>query len=89
MLCDRCTLNVKCKHFQPGERCLLEKRAFDRVVSELIDEFELESVVDKILVERAGMNLIRIARAEAYESAVGVTENSAVCFSKRTTVSHL
>jgi len=57
---------------------MLEKRAFDLVVSELIDEFELESVADRILVERAAMYLIRIARAEAYEAAVGVTEKSAL-----------
>jgi hypothetical protein len=56
----------------------LEKRAFDKVVSELIDEFELESVADRILVERAAMYLIRIARAEAYDVAVGVTEKSAL-----------
>jgi len=56
----------------------LEKRAFGRVVSELIDEFDLESVADRILVERAAMYLIRIARAETYDAAVGVTENSAL-----------
>jgi len=78
MLCDRCALNAECKHFQPKGQCLLEKRAFEKVVSELIDEFELESVADRILVERAAMYLIRIARAEAYEGAVGVTEESAV-----------
>jgi len=78
MLCDRCALNAECKHFQPKGQCLLEKRAFEKVVSELIDEFELESVADRILVERAAMYLIRIARAEAYEVAVGVTEKSAL-----------
>jgi len=57
---------------------LLEKRAFERVVSELMEEFELESVADRILVERVAMYLIRIARAEAYDVAVGVTENSAL-----------
>jgi hypothetical protein len=41
-------------------------------------EFELESVADRILVERAAMYLVRIARAEAYEVAVGVTEKSAL-----------
>jgi hypothetical protein len=76
MLCDRCALNVKCEHFKPGDRCLLERKAFDKVVSELMEEFELESVADRILVERAAMYLIRIARAEAYEAAVGVTEKS-------------
>jgi len=58
--------------------CSLEKKAFRKVVSELVEEFELESVADRILVERAGMYLIRIARAEAYEAAVGVTEKSAL-----------
>ena len=78
MLCDRCALNAECKHFKPKGQCLLEKRAFDKVVSKLVDEFELESVADRILVERAAMYLVRIARAEAYEGAVGVTEDSAV-----------
>ena len=78
MLCDRCASNAECKHFQPKGRCLLEKEAFEKVVSELMGEFELESVADRILVERAAMYLIRIARAEAYESAVGVTESSAL-----------
>jgi len=78
MLCDRCAWNGECKYFKPGGRCLLEKRAFRKVVSELVEEFELESVADRILVERAAMYLIRIARAEAYEAAVGVTEKSAL-----------
>jgi hypothetical protein len=75
MLCDRCASNAECRHFQPKSRCTLEKEAF---VSELMDEFELESVADRILVERAAMYLIRIARAEAYESVVGVSESSAL-----------
>jgi len=78
MLCDRCALNGECRYFQPKGRCLPEKRAFEKVVSDLMGEFELESVADKILVERAAMYLIRIARAEAYEGAVGVTEKSAL-----------
>jgi hypothetical protein len=78
MLCDRCVWNAECKHFKPGGQCWLERKAFRKVVSELIEEFELESVADRILVERAGMYLIRIARAEAYEAAVGVTEKSAL-----------
>jgi len=76
MLCDRCAWNGECKHFQPKGECLREKRVFDRFVSKLNDEFELESVADRILVERAAMYLIRIARAEAYEVAVGVSEKS-------------
>jgi hypothetical protein len=78
MLCDRCAWNAECKHFKPEGQCVLEKRAFRKAVSELMEEFELESVADRILVERAGMYLIRIARAEAYEAAVGVTEKSAL-----------
>lgn len=78
MLCDRCALNGRCKRFRPGEQCLLEKRAFEKVVSKLIEEFELESLADRILVERAAMYLIRIARAEDYDAAVGVTEKTAL-----------
>jgi len=78
MLCDRCAMNAKCEHVRPGEQCVLEKKAFDRVVADLMEEFELQSVADRILVERAAMYLIRIARAEAYEAAVGVTERSAL-----------
>jgi len=78
MLCDRCAMNGECRYFKPKGRCLLEKKSFQKVVAELIDEFELESVADRILVERAAMYLIRIARAEAYEAAVGVTDSSAL-----------
>jgi len=78
MLCDRCALNTKCKHFKPDGQCLVERKAFERVISDLVEEFELDSVADRILVERATMYLIRIARAEAYEAAVGVTEKSAL-----------
>jgi len=78
MLCDRCAINGECKYFKPRGQCLLERKSFRRVVAELIDEFELESVADRILVERAAMYLIRIARAEAYEASVGVTDSSAL-----------
>jgi len=78
MLCDRCVLNGECKKFQPKAQCLLERKAFEKVVSELKEEFELESIADRILLERAAMYLIRIARAEAYEAAVGVSEKSVV-----------
>jgi len=70
--------SAECKNFEPKGRCLLEKEAFEKTVSELMGEFELESVADRILVERAAMYLIRIARAEAYESVVGVTMSSAL-----------
>lgn len=76
MLCDRCAWNGECERFKPGGRCSLEKKSFRKVVSGLMEEFELENVADRILVERAAMYLIRIARAEAYEAAVGVTEKS-------------
>lgn len=76
MLCDRCALNGQCKFFSPGGQCSLEKRNFRKVVSRLVSEFELESVVDKILVERVAMYLIRIARVEAYEAAVGFSEEA-------------
>jgi len=39
MLCDRCALNTKCKHFKPEGQCLLERKAFERVVSDLMEEF--------------------------------------------------
>ena len=78
MLYDRCVLNVKCERFKPGDQCLLEREAFGNLVSELVEEFELESIADKIMVERAAMYLLRIARAEAYEVGVGVTDKSAV-----------
>jgi hypothetical protein len=76
MFCDRCAWNGECKRFRAGGECAREKRVFGRLVRELCDEFELESVADRILVERVGMYLVRIARAEAYESFVGVSEKS-------------
>jgi hypothetical protein len=78
MLCDRCASNADCEHFIPKSQCLLERQAFEKVVSDLVEEFDLDNVADKILVERAAMYLIRITRAEAYEAAVGVTEKSAL-----------
>ena len=78
MLCDRCAVNATCRRFKPGGACVLEKRAFGKVVLELMEQYELEGVADRILAERAGMYLIRIARAEAYEAAVGVTEKSSL-----------
>lgn len=76
MLCDRCAWNGECKLFRAGGDCARERRVFRRVVSELCDEFGLESVADRILVERVAMYLVRIARAEAYECFVGVSEKS-------------
>ena len=77
MLCDRCGSNAKCERFTPGNRCVLEQEAFDKIVSELVEEYDLDGVVDKISVERAAMYLIRINRAEAYEATVGTNEKSA------------
>ena len=76
MLCDRCIQNGECKFFRAGRDCQRERRVFRRVVLELVDEFGLESVADKILVERVAWYLVRIARAEAYELFVGVGEKS-------------
>jgi hypothetical protein len=55
----------------------VEREAFGKIVLQLTEEFELDSVADRILVERAAMYLIRIMRAEAYEAARDVTEKSA------------
>jgi hypothetical protein len=77
MLCDRCASNGGCEHFAPKSRCWVEQEAFGKVVLQLTDEFELDSVADKILVERAAMYLVRITRAEAYEAGKGVSDKSA------------
>lgn len=76
MLCDRCVLNTRCERFEAGGECALEREAYDWLVSELTEQYGLEGLADEILAGRAAMYLIRIARAEAYESAVGVTEKS-------------
>ena len=77
MLCDRCASNGSCEHFVPKARCWVEQEAFGKIVVQLTDEFELDSVADKILVQRAAMYLIRIMRAEAYEATKGVSDKSA------------
>lgn len=76
MLCDRCAWNGECKRFRAGGECVLERLVFRRLVKELYDDFDLDSVADRILVERVAMYFVRIARVEAYESAVGVSEKS-------------
>lgn len=76
MLCDRCVLNTKCERFEPGGECALEREGYDWLVSELTEQYELEGVADEILAGRVAMYLIRIARAETYESMVGVTDKS-------------
>ncbi len=74
MLCDRCVLNTRCEHFEPGGACGVEREAYDGLVSQLMSQYELEGLADEILAGRVAMYLIRIARAEAYESAIGVTD---------------
>ena len=77
MLCDRCAANANCESFTPKSRCPIEVDVFDRIVAGLTDEFEMDSLADRILVERAAMYLVRIMRAEAYDATVGVTEKTA------------
>lgn len=77
MLCDRCSANTTCEMFTPKSRCQIEQDAFNKIVTGLIEEFEMDSLADKILVERSAMYLIRIMRAEAYDASVGVTEKTA------------
>lgn len=77
MLCDRCVSNAKCERFKPGSQCVLEQETFDKVVVELVEEYDLDNVADKISVERAAMYLIHIMRAEAYEATVGLNEKTA------------
>jgi hypothetical protein len=76
MHCDRCISNAKCNRFVPGNQCVLEQETFDRIVSEITDEYDLDDVADKIYIERGAMYLIRIMRAEAYEAAVGMNEKT-------------
>jgi len=54
----------------------LEKEVYESLVSELVDEYYLDKVADTILVNRAAMYMIRLARGEAYEARVGVSEKS-------------
>jgi hypothetical protein len=74
MLCDRCVLHTRCAQFEAGGTCAVEREAYDWVVSQLMEQYELEGLADEILAGRVAMYLIRIARAEAYESAMGVTD---------------
>ena len=67
MPCDHCPTNGGCEHFTPKDRCWVEQDMFGKIVLQLTEEFELDSFADKILVERVGMYLIKIMRAEAYE----------------------
>ena len=74
MLCDRCVLNTRCEQFEPSGACAVEREAYDWLVSQLMEQYELGGLADEILAGRVAMYLIRIARAEAYESAIGVTD---------------
>ena len=76
MLCDRCVLNGRCESFVPGGECDVEKKTYDRVFSELMEQYWLEGLADEIMVGRVAMYLIRIARAEVYEANVGVSDKS-------------
>jgi hypothetical protein len=76
MHCDRCVSNASCERFKPGGVCVLEQETFEKIVSEFVEEYDLDDVADKILLERAAMYLIRIIRAEAYEAFVGLSEQT-------------
>jgi len=76
MLCDRCVLNTRCEQFKPGGECVREKEAYERTVKKLKTQYDLEGLADEILASRVAMYLIRIARAENYESVVGVSDDS-------------
>ena len=78
MVCDRCVLNVGCEMFSPGGECVKEKEAYDWLVGELTRQYGLDEIADQIHVWRVAMYLIRIARAETYESLTGVTKKSAL-----------
>ena len=77
MLCDRCVSRANCEKFKPGNHCVLERAEFEETVAMLMEEYDLDGVADKILANRAGMYLIRIMRAEAYEATVGLNEKTA------------
>jgi len=78
MLCDRCALNGVCERFRPGGTCAIEEEAHVRLVEALVVEYGLDGVADRLLAERASMCLIRLARVEAYEAAVGVSDSTLV-----------
>jgi hypothetical protein len=76
MLCDRCVLNGRCERHVPGGECAVEREGFAGVVSELKAQYGLDGLADEILLERVGMYLVRVARAEVYEANVGVSSGS-------------
>jgi hypothetical protein len=77
MLCDRCVWNGDCGGFEAGGDCRFEREAFYEIVQGLTEEYGLDGVADRILVERAAMYLIRLARAEAYEAWMGDPDRAA------------
>jgi hypothetical protein len=48
-----------------GVVCFLEQEMFNEIVTKLVEEFGLDSLSDKILVQRVAMYLIRIMRYDA------------------------
>jgi len=68
MLCDRCVWNGDCEDFEAGGVCHLERGAFDEVARSLTEEYVLDAAADRLLVKRAAIYLIRLARADAYEA---------------------
>ncbi len=56
----------------------MEKARFKRIASKLTAEFGLDSASVEILIERAAMNVVKIARMEAYEGAVGIGNASSI-----------
>jgi len=78
MLCDRCVRNGYCDRFRAGGTCAIEEEAFDRLVEALVKGYALDGVTDTLMAERAAMTLIRLARVEAHEAAVGVSDETAI-----------
>ena len=76
MVCDRCAFNARCDRFVPGGECIFEKEIFDRVVGEFSVAYGLDLVADRVLVELAALNAIRLMRVWNYESAVGFGSES-------------
>ncbi len=76
MLCDRCVLNSKCESMVPSGECAIERKAYEKITSELMAQYELRGLADEICVSRAAMYLLRIARTEVYEARLGVSSDS-------------
>ena len=78
MLCDRCALNGVCERLSPGATCAVEEESLSQLVGDLMREYGLDGVADRVLAERAAMILIKIARVEAYEAAAGAKDSTVV-----------